>query len=75
MGISNGGGGGGTDIADQRYNLTRFIMYRKLTASGAELAAKKAARIRGRSRGGGPGHTPKNFGLAKLRLLVILAVI
>ena len=50
-------------------------MHRKLTASGAELAVKKAARIRGRSRGGGPDHTPKNFGLAKLRLLVILAVI
>ena len=34
-----------------------------------ELATKKAASNRGRGRGSGPGHPPKNIGLDKSRLL------
>ena len=63
------GGGGGRAIADHRNNQTSLMLHRKLTAGGAELAAEKAPINRGRDRGGGPGHTPKKVGLAKLRLL------
>ena len=45
-------------ISDQRNNLTRFIMHRKLTESGAELAAKKLARKRWRGRGSSPDYPP-----------------
>ena len=68
-GSADGGGGNRRAIADQRDNLTRFMMHGKLTASGAELAAEKAAS----NRGSGPGHPPKKVGLAKLRLLGKLA--
>ena len=59
---ADGGGCGGRAIADQRNNLTRFMMHGKLMASGAELAAEKAASNRGRGRGSGPGHSPKRVG-------------
>ena len=68
-GSADGGGGGGRAIADQRKNLTRFMMHGKLMASGAELAAEKAAS----NRGSGPGHPPKKIRLAKFRLLWSLA--
>ena len=48
-------------------------MHGKMKASGAELAAKKAASNRGRGRGGGPGHPPKKVGLANSRFLRKLA--
>ena len=44
-------------------------MYRKLTASGTELAAEKAGSNRGRDREISPGHLPKKVELAKSRLL------
>ena len=56
-------------FADQRDNLTRFMMHGNLKTSGAELVAEKAASNRGRGRGSGPGHPPKKVGLYKLRLL------
>ena len=49
------------------------MMPGKLTASGAELVAEKAASNRGRDRGSGPGHPPKKVGLAKSRLVGRLA--
>ena len=39
-GSADGGGGGGRAIADQRKNLTRFMMHGKLMASGAELGLR-----------------------------------
>ena len=72
-GSADGGGGGGRAIADQRDNQTRFMMDGKLTASRAELVAEKAAIIKGRGRGSGPGHPPKKVGLAKSKLLGRLA--
>ena len=56
-------------IADQRNNLTRFIIHGKLTMSRAELGTKDAASNRGRGTGTGPRHAPKKVGLAKSRLL------
>ena len=56
-------------IADHRNNLTSFMLHRKLTASGAELADEKAESNRGRGRGSGPGHPPNKVWLAKSRLL------
>ena len=57
--------------------MTRFMIHGKLTASGAELAAKNAAkkeaRNRWRDRVSGPVHPPKKGGLAKLRLIGRLA--
>ena len=53
-GSADGGGCGGRAKADQRNNPTRFMMHGNLTASGAELAAEKAASKRGRGRGSGP---------------------
>ena len=58
----SGGGCGGRAIADQRNNLTRFMMYGKLTVSGAELAAEKVANNRGRGRGSGPAIPPRRLG-------------
>ena len=60
-------------IEDQRNNLTSFIMNRKLTTSGVNLAAEKAESNRGRGRGSGPSHTPKKVGLDKSRHLGRLA--
>ena len=51
----------------------RFMLHRKLTTSGAELAAEKAESNRGRGRGSGPRHPPKKVGLDKSRLLGRLA--
>ena len=45
-------------IVGHRNNLTRFMMAGKLTASGVDLAAEKAARNRERLRGSGRGHPP-----------------
>ena len=59
--VTDGSGGGGRAILDQRNNLTRFMMNGKLAASGADMAAKKAASNRG---GGGRRITNqyiKNF--------------
>ena len=56
---------------DQRDNLKRFMMHRKLTASGADLAAKKAARNRGRGKGIGPSNLPKKVGFVSDRPLPI----
>ena len=51
-----------------------FMMHRKLMASGAELAAKKAMGNRERGRGDSPSHPPpKKVGLPKSRILVRLA--
>ena len=72
-GSDNGCSGGGRAIADQRNNLTRFMVHRKLTASGAKMAAKKAGSNWGRGRGSGPVHPPKKVGLAKSGLLGRLA--
>ena len=65
--------GGKRAIADQRKNLTRFIMHGKLKLIGADLVDKKVASNMGRGRGVGPVHTPKKVGLAKSRLLGGLA--
>ena len=62
-------GGSGRAIVDHRNNLTRFMMHVKVTISGADLAAEKAASNRRRGRGGDPGHPPMKIGLAKLGLL------
>ena len=43
------------------------MMHGNLTASETDLAAKKAASNRGRDRGGGPGHTPKNVGFGQVK--------
>ena len=45
------------------------MMHGKLTASGAELAAKKLASKRWRGRGSSPDHPPKKFGLTRLMLM------
>ena len=68
-GSTEDGGGDGRAIADQRDNLTRFMMHGKLTTSGEKMSAVKAASNRGR----GPGHHPKKVGLDKSRLLGRLA--
>ena len=68
-GSADGGRGSERVIAYQRNNLTRFMMHGKLTASGTDLEAEKAASNRGRGRGGIPGHPPKKVGFAKSRLL------
>ena len=60
------------DTADQRNNLTRFMMQGKLTESRTELMAKKAARSREGGRGGGPGRPPKRVGLSRSRIMGIL---
>ena len=57
------------EISDQRNNITRFVMQRKLTTSGAGLASEKAMSNMGRGRGNNPGQPPKKVGLAKPRLL------
>ena len=48
--------GGKRAIADQRKNLTRFIMHGKLKLIGADLVDKKVASNMGRGRGSGPSH-------------------
>ena len=53
-------------------NLKRCTLRCKLTASGAGLAAKKAASNRGRGRGRCPIHIPKKIGLSKSKILVRL---
>ena len=40
-------------------------MHRKLTVSGEERAAEKAAINRIRGRWSGPGHSPQKVGLSK----------
>ena len=57
-GSAYGGGSGVRAIADQRKNLMRFMMHRKLVVIRAELAAKKTASNRGRGRGGRPWPPP-----------------
>ena len=49
-GIYGGDGVGRRAIEDQRNNLKRFMIHGDMKASGAELAAKKAASNRGRGR-------------------------
>ena len=56
-------------ISDHRNNLTSFMMNGKLTARGAELAAKKAASNRGKGRGSVPSHPPNKVGFSKSRLM------
>ena len=68
-GSVNAGGSGGRDLADQRNNMTRFMMHGNLTSRWAELAVKKAASNRRRVRGSGQFHPPKKARLDKLRLL------
>ena len=68
-GSADGSGGGGRAIADQRNNLMRLMMHRKLTMSGTELTVEKAASKNGSGRGSSPGQTTKKVGLAKSRLL------
>ena len=41
------------------------MMHRKMTASGAEQADKKAEINRESGRGSGPGHPSKKVGMAK----------
>ena len=72
-GSAHSGRGGGRVIADQRNNLTSFMMHRKMTRRRAKLAAMKAARNRGGGRGSGPSHPTKKIGLEKLILLGRLA--
>ena len=48
-------------------------MHGKLIASRTELEDEKEAINMGSGRGGGPVHTPKKVGLAKLRLMGRLA--
>ena len=68
-GSADSGGGDVRSILDQRNNLTRFMMHKKLTTIRADLAAKKAASNKGRVRGSGPGQPPKKVGLSKSRLM------
>ena len=49
-------------ISDHRNNLTSFMMNGKLTARGAELAAKKAASNRGKGRGSVLSIPPRKLG-------------
>ena len=51
--------GGRRAITDQRENLTRFMMHRKLAASREDLSADKAAGDRGGRRESGPSHPPR----------------
>ena len=60
-------------MADQRKNLKRLMLVRKLTESGAELTSDKAESNKGRGRGSGPGHPPKKVGVTKSRLMGSLA--
>ena len=69
-GSAGGADGGGTAIAE---NLTRLILNSNLTASGGELADKKAERNRGRGRGGGTGHPPTKVRFYKSRLMEKMA--
>ena len=61
-GRTDGSGCGGRAIVDQRYNLVRFMMHGKMTASGAELAGKKTVINRGRGRGSGLAIPPRRLG-------------
>ena len=68
-GSATSGGGSRWSIADQRENLTSFMISGKFKASRAEFLAEKATINMGRDKGCGPGHLYKKVGLAKLRLL------
>ena len=72
-GIADGGRGSRSTIADKRNSLTSFMMHNNQTSSRVELAAKTAVSNMGSNRGINPGHPPKKVGLAKSRLLGILA--
>ena len=54
-----------SSIADQKNNLTGFMMHVKLMDNRVKLAADKAASNRERGRGGGPDHPPNKVRLAK----------
>ena len=57
-GSSDGKGRSGRAVSEQREKMMRIMMNRNLTASGADLAADKAARNRGRGRGGRSRPSP-----------------
>ena len=61
-GSTKGGGRGGRSIVDQRNNLARFTIHRRLIAIREELAAKKTTSNMGRGGGRGPAIPPRRLG-------------